>query len=135
MQSPSIILTLSTVVFIAATELSYIKRSPYTKEVTIQSDSTFELGVQSGIDVTIYVKVGLEQGNCFIQQQRNNDSFYRPTVVNAQCTIDSEKIQKLEQSVNMVLTKFHKLMEELSRVLDTWLKTKVHSHIPQKERF
>ena len=109
MPSPSFILTLSTVVFMAATELSYIKKSPSTKEVTIQSDLTFELGVQSGIDVTIYVIVGLEQGNCFIQQQRNNDSFYRPTVVNAQCIIDSEKIQKLEQSVNMIMTKIHKL--------------------------
>ena len=106
MLSPSIILSLSAVVFIAATELSCIKRSPYTKEVTIQKDLSFELGVQSGIDVTIYVIVGLEQGNCFIQQQRNKDSFYRPTVVNAQCIIDSEKIQKLEQSVNMIMTKF-----------------------------
>ena len=126
---------MSTVVFIAATELSYTKKSPYTKEVTIQSDLTFELGVQSGIDVTIYVIVGLEQGNCFNQQQQNNDSFNRPTVVNAQCNIDSEKIQKLEQSGNMIMTKFHKLMEELSRVLDLWLKTKLYSHIPQKERF
>ena len=106
MSSPSIILTLSTVVFIAATELSCIERSPYTKEVTIQRDLSFELGVKSGIDVTIYVIVGLEQGKCFIQQQRNNDIFHRPTVVNAQCIIDSEKIQKLEQSVNMVMTKF-----------------------------
>ena len=53
MPSPSIILPLSTVVFKAGTELSYIKKSPSTKEVTIQSDLTFELGVQSGIDVTI----------------------------------------------------------------------------------
>ena len=135
MPSPSIILSLSAVEFIAATELSCIKRSPYTKEVTIQRDLSFELGAQSGIDVTIYVIVGLEQGNCFIQQQRNNDSFYRPTVVNAQCIIDSEKIQKHEQSVNMIVTKFHKLMEELSRVLDTWLKTIFYSHFPQKERF
>ena len=119
MLSPSFILILSTVVFIAATEVSNHERSPDTKEVTIQSNLTFELGLQSGIDVTIYVKFGLEQGNCFIQQQRNNDSFYRPTVVNAQYIIDSEKIQKLEQSVNMIMTKFQKLMEELSPVLDT----------------
>ena len=135
MPSPSIILTLSTVVFIAGTELSYIKKSPSTKEVTIQRDLSFELGAQSGIDVTIYVIVGLEQGNYFIQQQRNNDSFHRPTVVNAQCIIDSEKIQKLEQSVNMIMTKFPKLMGELSRVLNTWLKTIFYSHSPQKERF
>ena len=77
----------------------------------------------------------MEQGNYFIQQQRNIDSFHRPNVVNAQCIIDSEKIQKHEQSVNMIVTKFHKLMEELSRVLDTWLKTIFYSHIPQKERF
>ena len=95
MPPPSIILTLSAVVFIAATELSNIKKSPSTNEVSIQSDSTFELGVQSGIDVTIYVIVGLEQGYCFIQQQRNNDSFYRPTVVNAQCIIDSKKSRSL----------------------------------------
>ena len=76
MPSPSFILTLSTVVFIAATEVSYNERSPDTKEITIQSNIIFELGLQSDIDVTIYVIVGLEQGNCFIQQQRNNESFY-----------------------------------------------------------
>ena len=126
---------MSTDVFIAATELSYNKKSPDTEEVTIQSNLTIELGSQSGIDVNIYVIIGLEQGNCFTQQQRNNDSFYRPTVVNAQCIIDSEKIQKLEQSVNMIMTKFQKLMEELSPVLDTWLKTIFYSQVPEKERF
>ena len=45
----------------AGAELSYIKRSSYTKDVTTENDWTFQLGLQSGIDVPIYVFVGFMQ--------------------------------------------------------------------------
>ena len=75
----------------AATELSYIKRSSYMKDVTTQKIWTFELGVGYGVDKPIYVKVGFMQRDQFNQQHQNNDTFYRLNVVNANCNIGSEK--------------------------------------------
>ena len=43
----------------APTELSYIKRSSYMKDVTTENNSTFELGVGDGIEIPIYVIVGI----------------------------------------------------------------------------
>ena len=73
------------------TELSKIKRSSYMKDVTTENIWTFELGVGDGIDILIYVIVGFMQRGQFNQQHRNNDTFYRPGVVNAQRINGSEK--------------------------------------------
>ena len=74
----------------AATELTYIRRSLYTKDVTAENNWTFELGVKSGIDVPIYLKIGFMQKDQFNQQHQNVDTLNRPNVVNAQCKIGSE---------------------------------------------
>ena len=74
----------------AATELTYIKRSSYTNNVTTEDNWTFELVVRSNIDVSIFVLGDFMRRDQFNQQQRNNDTFYRPTVVNAQCIVGSE---------------------------------------------
>ena len=42
----------------APTELSYIKRSPFVKDLTSENNWVFELGVGDGIDIPIYVIVG-----------------------------------------------------------------------------
>ena len=72
-------------------ELSIIERSSFMKDVTTEINWTFELGVGDGIDIPIYVVVGFMQRDQFNQQHQNNDTFYRPGVLNAQCTIGSEK--------------------------------------------
>ena len=81
----------------AATELSFIKRSSYMKVVTNENNWTFALGVGDGIDIPIYVTVGFIQRDQFNQQHQNNDTFHRPSVVNAQCIIGSENSQTQEQ--------------------------------------
>ena len=43
------------------TELSYIKRSSYMKDVTTENNRTFDLGVGDGIDIPVYVIVGFMQ--------------------------------------------------------------------------
>ena len=53
------------------------------KDVTTKIIWSFELGVGNGIDVPIYINVGLMQINQFNQQHQKNDTFYRPSVVNA----------------------------------------------------
>ena len=68
----------------AATELSSIKRPSYMKVVTTENNWTFELGVRDGIDIPIYVIIEFMQRDQFNQQHQNNDTFYRPSVVNAQ---------------------------------------------------
>ena len=54
-------LMLGHIVSKAPTELSYIERSSYMKDVTTENNWTFELGVGHGIDVPIYVIVGFMQ--------------------------------------------------------------------------
>ena len=65
------------------TELTSIKRSTYMKDVTNENNCIFELGVGNGFDVPIYVKIGFMQRDQFNQQHQKNDTFYRPSVVNA----------------------------------------------------
>ena len=84
-------LTLGLIVSKAPTELSYIKRSTYIKDVTTEKCWTFELGVGDGIDIPFYGVVGFMQRDELNQQHQNNDTFYRPIVVNAHCIIGSEK--------------------------------------------
>ena len=74
-----------------ATELPYIEGSFYMKNVTIENNWTFELGVGDGIDKPFYIIVGFMQRDEFNQQHQDNDTFYRPSVVNAQCTVGREK--------------------------------------------
>ena len=50
----------------APTEVSYIKRSSYMKNVTTENNWTFEFGVADGLDKAIFVKVGFMQGDQFI---------------------------------------------------------------------
>ena len=88
----------------AATELSYIKRSSYTK-YTIESNWTFELGLPSGFDFHFCVIVGFMQRDQFKQQQQNNDTFHRPTVVNAQSITFSEKYPD-EGNCNFAIDKY-----------------------------
>ena len=75
----------------AATEVSYIKRSSNMKEVITETNWIFELGVENFVDIPIYVTVGFMQRHQFNQQHQNNDTFYRPSIVNAQCNISNEK--------------------------------------------
>ena len=88
--TPSIlnqILLVSNIASKTPTELTYVKRSSYLKDVTTENDWTFEVGVGDGVDVPIYVIVGFMQSHQFNQQHQNNDTFYLRSVLNAQCII------------------------------------------------
>ena len=87
----------------AATELSYIKSSSYVKEVTIDNNWTFELGVGDGIDIHIYVVVKLMQRDQFNQQHQGKDAFYRPSVINAHCIIGSENYTDAGKNCNYAI--------------------------------
>ena len=90
----------------APTELSYIKRSSYMKDVTTEKNWTFEFGVGEGVDLPIYVIVGFMQRDQFNQQHQNKDTFYKPSVVNAHCIIGSEKFPDTGINCNFAIDKF-----------------------------
>ena len=73
------------------TEFRYVERSVFMKEVNTQYLWTFELGTQEGINVPIWSFVGFQQNDGQHDQNLNNDTFYRPPVVSAQCNMGTEK--------------------------------------------
>ena len=73
------------------TELRYVERSVFMKEVNTQNLWTFELGTQEGINVPIGIIVGFQESDRQHDQKLNNDTFYRPPVISAQCIIGTEK--------------------------------------------
>ena len=73
------------------------------KDVTTGKIWTFELGVGDGIDKPIYVMVGFMQRDQFSQQHQNNDTFYKPSVVNAQCIVGSENIPDAGNNSNYAI--------------------------------
>ena len=74
-----------------STELRYVKRSVFMKEVNTQNLWTFELGTQEGINVPIWIIVGFQQTDRQHDQSINNDTFYRLPVTSAQGIFGTEK--------------------------------------------
>ena len=73
------------------TELQYVERSVFMKEVNTQNLWNFELGTQEGINLPIWIIIGFQQHDRQNSQNENNDTFYRPPVTSAQCIIGTEK--------------------------------------------
>ena len=73
------------------TELQYIERSVFMKEVNTEKLWNFELGTQEGIIVPIWIIIGFQQQDRQNSQNENNDTFYRPSVTSAQFLIGTEK--------------------------------------------
>ena len=85
-------LMLGHIVSEAETELSYNKRSSYMKDVTTENSWILELRVGDGFDILFYVIVGFMQRDQFNRQNLKIDTSCRPSVVNAQSIIGSEKL-------------------------------------------
>ena len=73
------------------TLLHYPERSVFKKEVNTQNLWTFELGTQEGISLPIWIFVAFQQNVRQNDQDLKNDTFCRPLVTSAQCTIGTEK--------------------------------------------
>ena len=85
----------------AATELSYVNRSLFIKDVTTENNWTFELVMGGGNDIPIKILVGFKQGDQINQQHQNKDDFQRPNVVNAQCNFGTEKFR--DAGINIIV--------------------------------
>ena len=73
------------------TNLHYLERSVFMKEVNTQNFWTFELGTQESVNVPIWVFVAFQQHDRQHDQTLNNDTFYRMPVTSCQCFIGTEK--------------------------------------------
>ena len=116
----------------AATELSFIKRSSNMKDKTSENNWTCELGVGDGIDKPIYVIVGFMQRDHFNQHHRSNNTFCRPSVVNAQCIIEGEKLPDAGTNCNYAVDKYSQAYGEIVSVLDIYLKIIFYKQILHK---
>ena len=74
------------------TELQYVEKSVFMKEVNTQKLWTFELGTQEGINVSTWIIVGFQQRDRRGSQNLNNDTIYRPPVTSAQCILEQKNI-------------------------------------------
>ena len=73
------------------TELRYVERSVFMKEVNNQKLWNFELGSQQNMNVPIRIIIGFQQQVRQDSQNLDNDTFCRLPVVSAQCVIGTEK--------------------------------------------
>ena len=73
------------------TELRYVERYVFMKEVKNQNVWNFELGSHENMNVPIWIIIGFQQRDRQDSQNMNKDTFCRLPVVSAQCIIGTEK--------------------------------------------
>ena len=81
----------------APTELQYVERSVFMKEVNTQNIWTSELRTQDVVNVPIRMIVGFQQRD---SQKFNNDTFYRPPVTRTQTIIGTKKYAESDILLN-----------------------------------
>ena len=78
-----------------ATELRYVERSVFMKEVKNQNLWNFELSSQECMNVPIWIIIVFQQRDRQDSQNLNNDTFWRLPVTGAQFIIGQKNIQML----------------------------------------
>ena len=74
-----------------ATEIQYLERSIFMKQVNTQNLWTFELGAREGIKCLVWIYVIFQRSDRQHYQNLINDTSYRMPVTSAQCIIGTEK--------------------------------------------
>ena len=74
-----------------STDLRYVERSVFVKEVINQNLWNFELGSQNNMNVPIWIIIGFQQRDRQNSQTLNNDKFCRLLAVSARCMIGTDK--------------------------------------------
>ena len=73
------------------TELRYVERSVFMKEVNTQNLWSCELGTHENMNVPIWIIIGFQQRDRQDSQNLANDTFCRLPITSAQCIISTEK--------------------------------------------
>ena len=118
-----------------ATKLSYIIRSSRMEDVTTENNWILELGVGDGIDIPIYVIVGYMQRDQFNEQHQVFDIFHRPSVVNAQCIIGSEKFPDAGINCNFAIDRSSQAYGEIISSFGPLDKDNFCNHILHRKIF
>ena len=82
------------------TQLHYPEKSVFMKKVNTQNFWTFELGIQEGINVLVWVHVVFQQNDRQRDQNLNNDTFYNLPVTSAQVVTGTEKFPDISILLN-----------------------------------
>ena len=72
------------------TDLQYVERSVFLKEVKTQKLWSFELETQERINIPVWVLITFQQRDGQDSKNLKNDSFYRPPATSVQCIIGTE---------------------------------------------
>ena len=113
------------------TQLIYMEKSVFMKEVNTQNLWTFELGSQECINVPIWIFVAFEQNDRQNDQNLNNDTFYRPLVTSAQCIIGTEKYPDSNILLNFNDDDYSQAYGQIKEVLKALTKDNLFNHIYQ----
>ena len=73
------------------TQIHFVERSVFMKEVNTQNFWNFELGTQEGINIPTWIFVAFQQNDRQHDQNLNNDTFVRLPVISAQVVIGTER--------------------------------------------
>ena len=73
------------------TQIQYPERSVFMKEVNTQNLWTFGLGTQEDINIPVWTFVAFQQNDRQHDQNINNDTFVRLSVISAQVIIGTER--------------------------------------------
>ena len=73
------------------TELRFIERSVFMKEINYQNLWNFNLGSQESMKVPIWIFIGFQRRHRQGSQNLNSDSFFRLPVSSTQCFISMAK--------------------------------------------
>ena len=84
------------------TDLEYVERSVFMKEVNSQNLLVFELGTQEDVNVPIWIYVAFQQNDRKHDQILNNDTFCRLPIVSAQGIIGNDKYPDVGILLNYV---------------------------------
>ena len=94
------------------TELYYIERTVFRKDVNTNNNWTFELG-NSGETTPTYVVVGFQARNEIVSQTHNNSTFDRLSVSNAVCKIGSQNHPDDQKECNYNRDKYDQAYYEI----------------------
>ena len=73
------------------TDLQNVERSVFMQKVENRKKWQFQTGVEEGINIPIFKKIGFQQQDRQNSQNLNKGTFIRLPVTSAQCLMESEK--------------------------------------------
>ena len=105
------------------TEYSYVSKMISYKPVNTNNSWCFEIGVESGTDIPIYVIVGFQSAaRAGPDQTQNNAIFDRLEVIEASCNVGTTRYPDNEFQVDFNRNKYNEPYNEIRRFYKDYIK-------------